>query len=87
MIGMTSIVNRTASYNPKFHIRNSSSQTALEVYITTPTLNFGKTSVKLEVKTITGAGGIITGTLTTSMVSISTNVTCFLVLPKNRKCF
>jgi len=87
MVGMTSLVNRLSSYNPKFHITNSNSSTALEIYITTPTLNFGNTYTELEAKSITSAGGIITGTLTTSMVSVPTDPSGFLTLLKTGNVF
>lgn len=87
MIGMRTLVDRTTSYEPKFHIVNSNSLTPLEIYITTPTLVFGVTIVELEAAPISEAGGIITGTLTTSMSSISTVVSGFLVLPKSGNVF
>ncbi|NQY31031.1 MAG: hypothetical protein HRT69_16390, partial [Flavobacteriaceae bacterium] len=82
MIGMRSIVDQATSYEPKFHIVNSNSSTPLEIYITTPTLVFGVTTVQIEAAPISEAGGIITGILTTSMTSISTDATSFLVLPE-----
>ena len=82
MIGMRSLVDRTTSYEPKFHIVNSNSSTPLVIYITTPTLVFGDTTVQIEAAPISEAGGIITGTLTTSMTSISTDVTGYLILPE-----
>jgi hypothetical protein len=87
MIGMTSKVDRTTSYNPKFYITNSSSSTAAEIYITTPTLNFGLSDIELESKPISSSGGIVSGTLTTSMTTISTQSSGFLALPKDGNVF
>ncbi len=81
MVGMTGIVDRTTSYNPKFFINNANSSSSTDIYITTPTLNFGNTPVNLEAKPITAAGGILTGPVSASMVSVSTNTNGFLTLP------
>jgi len=81
-IGMRSLVNRTNPYDPKFLISNSNSSVPLVIYITTPTLAFGVATVELEAAPITQNGGIITGTLTTSIAAISTNSSGYLVLPK-----
>jgi len=87
MIGMRSLVNRTNPYDPKFHIINSNSSLPLEIYITTPTLAFGVATVELEAAPITENGGIITGTLTTSITTVSTDPSGFLVLSKNGNVF
>ena len=87
MIGMTSEINTTASYNPKFYINTSSTLDSTVIYITTPTLNFGIENPNIEATPLSSSGGIINGTLSTSMYSISTNGTGFLTFPKEANTF
>ena len=85
MVGMTSGVDRINSYNPKFHITTVNQTNPVDIYITTPVLNFGNTAVKLEAAPISSAGGILTGTLTMGMsLVVAAN---FLTLPNQGNVF
>ena len=73
-IGKPSEVDPTASCqpNPQFIFDNSSNGSAAIVYITTPSFNFNRGKMPaLEAGPITTAGGIMTGTLTTSMLEVA----------------
>ena len=86
-IGMTSLVDKTTSYNPKFYFQNSGQSNDLVVYLTTPLLTFGLTETELAPKPLTTLGGQLFGTLTMSMQSVNTVTNGFIVLPKDGNIF
>ena len=84
---MTSWVNRTLPYDPKFLFNNAAGVTPLVIQLTTPALSFGTKSPQLEAKGITTTGGIVTGTLSMNMQSCVVPVSSYLVLEKNGNVF
>ena len=73
-IGKPSEIDPTANCqpNPQFVFDNSAGGGPAIVYITTPSFVFNRgVQPALEAGTITSAGGIITGTLTTSMLEVA----------------
>ena len=87
MIGMTSLVDKTTSYDPKFIIDNTSGTSSVVIYLTTPTLTFGIQPNNLNAAPLSTKGGIITGTVTNGMISVDTVPTGFLTLPKEGNLF
>lgn len=86
VVGMTSGVSRTHSYDPKFYFSNTGPSQAF-VYITVPTLNFGLATLEIEASPILASGGIMTGTLSTGMVRVDTHPSTFITLPKEGNVF
>ncbi len=86
-IGMTSLVNKTTSYDPKFYFQNAGQGSDLIVYITTPMLTFGLTETELAPKPLSTFGGQLFGTLTMSMQSGNTVSNGFMTLSKNGNVF
>lgn len=78
-VSTANLVNTSTILDTRLEINNNTGAN-LEVYITTPTLNFGMESVKLSAKPITSSGGIITGTLTQGSSDFNNNSN-FIVLP------
>jgi len=78
-VGMNSAVNTAAALQARLNIQNSSAS-AMEIYVTTPTFCFGNSVPTLESPSLSSAGGISSGTLTTGLdTAASINM---LVLPK-----
>lgn len=64
--------NNSCEPDPRFIFNNSANGTASEVYVSTPSFVFQRgTMPHLEAGPITGAGGIMTGTLSTALVNIA----------------
>jgi hypothetical protein len=89
LIGLEAITNAALMPDPRIHLDNLRGTDTLEVSLTSPSFNFGTTLPQRDASVITAAGGIITGTLTTS---VSNNYsfapgTNYLVLPKNGNVF
>jgi len=83
--GMSAIVDRSQSISPCLRIDNSGSSSDLTVYITAPAFCFGNVTPVIESKAITSDGGIIHGTLSTSLVTVQAS--SVLVLPKEANVF
>ena len=63
--------DNTCLPKPRFIVDNSSGSNAAEVYITTPSFVFSRgAKPALEAGSITTAGGILTGTLSTAMLEV-----------------
>jgi len=84
-IGMTALVNTNVTMDARLSIVNTTGAD-LVVYLSSPTMNFGNQIADGAAKPISSAGGIITGTLTTSMIEF-TPTTNFIVLPKEANVF
>lgn len=67
-IGMTAIVNRQQIISPSLRINNTNSGSILEVLITAPTFCFGQVNPLTDAKPLTSNGGVIYGTLSTSLM-------------------
>ncbi len=87
LVGMSAQVSQSISYDAKFFITNVDHNVDLIVYLSTPTLNFGYSPVKLDPQPITSAGGVLTGTITTGLTEVDTVSGGFLVLPKDANVF
>ncbi len=87
LIGMTSAVNQSISYDARFHIDHSSGIDTAIIYITTPTLSFGMSLPTLRAGSISETHGIMNQTLTTGLLSDSTVSTGFLVLEPSANTF
>ena len=86
--GMTSLVNRTQPYDPKFVLNNATGTVPLEVYISTPTLSFGTAAPQIEAKPVSTAGGIMTGTLSTAFLDgVTIPANGYVVLTKEANVF
>lgn len=85
--GMTGLVNRSQPLLPKFVMDNTAGTQAATVYLTTPTFNFGMSLPQLEAPPLSSAGGVVTGTLSTSMMAVDIPVDGFLVLPHQANVF
>lgn len=83
-IGMTSLVNKTTSYDPKFYFQNTTGSPVV-IYITTPMLTFGLTETELAPKPLSTLGGQLFGPISMSMQSGTT--ASFMVLPKDGNVF
>lgn len=88
-LGLQIITNPAHAPQPKIHIDNASGKDSLRVAITSPAFNFGNKTPQRDAGIITSAGGIITGTLTTSVTKkyVFTRKTGYLQLPKNGNVF
>jgi hypothetical protein len=89
MVGLQAITARRLAPNPKINLNNSRGTAPLLVELTSPSFSFGMTPPQRDAAVITAAGGIITGTLTTS-VSNNYNFTAGtgdLVLGRNGNVF
>ncbi|RMG79213.1 MAG: hypothetical protein D6714_16745 [Bacteroidetes bacterium] len=84
-VSMTQLVNTATTLDARLEINNTSGS-PVDVYISTPTLNFGNQSPEIEPKPVTSAGGIITGTLSLSVIEFN-NTTNNIVLPKEGNTF
>jgi hypothetical protein len=67
MVGLQAITARRLAPNPKINLNNSGGTTPLLVELTSPSFSFGMTPPQRDAGVITGAGGIVTGTLTTGV--------------------
>lgn len=83
-IGMTSLVDKTTPYDPKFYFQNTTGSPVV-IYITTPMLTFGLTETELAPKPLSTLGGQLFGPLSMSMQSGTT--ASFMVLPKDGNVF
>jgi hypothetical protein len=86
-IGMTGRTNRVGSYNPEFVFDNRGEISSLIVFMTTPTLTFGSVSPQLQAGCMNSSGGIMTGTLSTNLQSVTVPVSGFLILQKDGNVF
>jgi CheY-like chemotaxis protein len=89
MVGLQAITSRQLAPNPKINLNNSGGTAPLLVELTSPSFSFGMTPPQRDPAVITAAGGIVTGTLTTS-VSSNYNFTAGtgdLVLGRNGNVF
>jgi hypothetical protein len=69
MVGLQAITARRLPPNPKINLNNSAGTGTLLVELTSPSFSFGMTPPQRDPAVITAAGGIVTGTLTTSVSS------------------
>jgi Pectate lyase superfamily protein len=69
MVGLQAITARRLPPNPKINLNNSAGTGPLLVELTSPSFSFGMTPPQRDPAVITGAGGIVTGTLSTSVSS------------------
>ncbi len=68
-------INNNCKPDPRFLFDNSANGTASDVYISTPTFVFDRgTMPHLEAGPITGAGGVMTGTLSTAIVTVASPI-------------
>lgn len=86
-ISMSNLVNQNATLDTRFEVNNNTGST-IEIFLTTPSFNFGNRSPKLAAKPINSNGGIVNGVLTTSMVTIGNpSAGNFWILPKEANVF
>jgi FixJ family two-component response regulator len=88
-IGLQVMTSPLLNPNPKINLNNSAGTDTLTVGLTSPSFNFGSTVPQRDAAVITAAGGIITGTLTTSVTGSYSFIggTNYLVLPNNGNAF
>jgi hypothetical protein len=88
-IGLQVTTSPLLNPNPQINLNNSAGTDTLTVGLTSPSFNFGSTVPQRDAPVITAAGGIITGTLTTSVCSTYSFIagTTYLVLPNNGNAF
>lgn len=67
MVGLQVITAARRAPDPKVNLNNSRGITPLVVELTSPSFSFGITPPQRDAAVITGAGGIVTGTLTTGV--------------------
>lgn len=84
-IGMSADVNTTTTHDGRLEINNTTGGT-LEVFVSVPTLTFGNQIPDYTAKPLTTHGGMVNGTLSTSVVEFDNN-TNFIVLPKEANTF
>jgi len=83
--GMYGFVDRTQPLSPCLRADNSTGSSDLVIYVTAPALSFGSSSPVIESQPITSDGGIIHGTLTTSVAVAP--ATLNMLLPKEGNVF
>jgi hypothetical protein len=83
LVGMTGFVNKTGGLDPRFWFDNSSNGSPTTVCLTTPTFSFGLSIPQQEAQPINSSGGIMNGTLSTAMTTVSSvPANGYLVLKK-----
>jgi hypothetical protein len=89
MVGLQVITAPRLAPDPKINLNNSRGTTPLLVELTSPSFSFGMTPPQRDPAVITGAGGIVTGTLTTGVSGnyVFTAATGNLVLSRNGNAF
>jgi hypothetical protein len=84
-VGTTQNLNTTQALDPRFEIANTTGS-AIDVFITLPTLNFGMSLPELSPKPLSSAGAVMNGSLSMSMTAFTPSTT-FVVLSKNANVF
>ena len=80
--------DNTCQPNPQFSFDNTAGESAAVIYITTPSFVFNRgQKPALDAGPITTAGGIMTGTLTTAMMSVASPATNALQLTADANLF
>ena len=88
-IGMQVITDTLHAPRPRIHLDNVTGMDTLKVLLASPSFNFGNVTPQREAPFLNTAGGIITGTLSTSLSNqySFTPGTHFLTLPRNGNSF
>ena len=88
-IGMQVITDTAHVPRPRVHFDNLTGRDTLKVLLAAPSFNFGNVTPQREAPFLNTAGGIITGTLSTSLSNqySFTPGTHFLTLPRNGNSF
>ncbi len=81
--GMEGKLNAICPVNPKFIFDNTAYGDSASVYITTPSFSYGHKNPSLEAAPVLTSGGVMTGTLSTNMISVDApSVGNTLIVPK-----